>query len=283
MDSLKIGPLIAVISILGGLYAINWGMSRIFPEIKRDDKFDKNGYFKQDENEFDNDEDPREKEKQNTLTYHHLTPPFISIIGMLTKVAKSDGKISQQEATVITSTINKFINATAVQFKVPISELKPLRQQLLEVHKNAKQDATPISTYALYLSHQSLDEKREILTQLISIAIIDGYSNKKESLIYEVGKSLNISNIQIKRLIDKIVVKPEPEPPIDKSSPYYVLRCQSSDSNATIKKQYRLLIKKYHPDFIHSKDLDESFIEFANKKLQEVNRAYETIKKERGL
>lgn len=248
---------------------------------KNENKFDENGYFK--DNDYWHPKGRDKEEKKSTHSYTHLTPSFISIIGMLTKVAKSDGKISPHEATMIKTTIDNFINSVATQYKIPVSELSSLRQQLLEVHKNAKQDATPISTYALYLVHQSLDEKKEILTQLISIAIIDGYSDKKESLIYEVGKALNISNIQIKRLIDKIVAKPEPEPPIDKSSPYYILHCKSSDSNATIKKQYRLLTKKYHPDFIQSKELDESFMEFAKQKLQEINHAYDTIKKERGI
>ena len=223
------------------------------------------------------------KKKEDIHSYNHLTPSFISIVGMLTKIAKSDGKISPKEATLIKTTIDNFINSIVTQFKIPISELQPLREQLLKAHKNAKQDATPISTYALYLSHQTKEEKILIRTQLISIAIVDGYNDKKESLIYDVGKTLNISNIQIKRLIDTIVVKPKPKQPENKSSPYYVLRCHSSDSNATIKKQYRLLIKKYHPDFIHSKDLDEGFMEFAKQKLQEINNAYDIIKKERGI
>jgi len=46
----------------------------------------------------------------------------------------------------------------------------------------------------------------------------------------------------------------------------------------TIKKAYRKLIHKYHPDIISSQNKDESYMEEATAKTQEINQAYQVIK-----
>lgn len=64
---------------------------------------------------------------------------------------------------------------------------------------------------------------------------------------------------------------------------YKILECKTSDSTETIKINYKKLVKEYHPDVISGKDLPKPFIEFANKKFQEIHSAYEYIKKERNF
>ena len=64
---------------------------------------------------------------------------------------------------------------------------------------------------------------------------------------------------------------------------YKILECKTSDSTETIKINYKKLVKEYHPDVISGKDLPKPFIEFANKKFQEIHTAYEYIKKERNF
>jgi DnaJ like chaperone protein len=47
----------------------------------------------------------------------------------------------------------------------------------------------------------------------------------------------------------------------------------------TIKKTYRNLVRQYHPDIIKSQDKDDEYMEEATAKTQEINQAYETLKK----
>ncbi len=63
---------------------------------------------------------------------------------------------------------------------------------------------------------------------------------------------------------------------------YEILESQPTDSMDVIKKNYRRLVKEYHYDSIASKDLPEDMIKFAQKKTQDLNEAYEAIKKARG-
>ncbi|MBR5239887.1 MAG: DnaJ domain-containing protein [Clostridia bacterium] len=61
-------------------------------------------------------------------------------------------------------------------------------------------------------------------------------------------------------------------------NPYEILGVNPSDSDETIKKAYRELVKKYHPD----KYKDNPLEDLAKEKLQEINQAYDKITKERS-
>ncbi len=56
-------------------------------------------------------------------------------------------------------------------------------------------------------------------------------------------------------------------------NPYEVLGVSPNDDEETIKKAYRALVKKYHPDRYQNTPLAEE----ANEKLKEINRAYDII------
>ncbi len=64
---------------------------------------------------------------------------------------------------------------------------------------------------------------------------------------------------------------------------YEVLESNASDDNTTLKKNYRNLVKKHHPDIISGQGASQNIIDEATRKLQEINEAYELIKKDKGL
>ena len=71
---------------------------------------------------------------------------------------------------------------------------------------------------------------------------------------------------------------------IDTAEKYYgVLNCTQASTDEEIKKQYKKLAKNFHPDTIISKGLPEEFVAFATKRFQEIQEAYEKIKKKRGF
>jgi len=65
--------------------------------------------------------------------------------------------------------------------------------------------------------------------------------------------------------------------------PYAVLGCSPSSSDGEVKKRYRELLGKYHPDKFIGQDLDADFVELASKKFQEIQEAYEAIRSRRGF
>ena len=64
-------------------------------------------------------------------------------------------------------------------------------------------------------------------------------------------------------------------------SAYKILEISSSASDDEVKKAYRTMAKKYHPDKLQSKD--PALIKGAQEKFVKVQEAYEAIQKERAL
>lgn len=68
-----------------------------------------------------------------------------------------------------------------------------------------------------------------------------------------------------------------------KPDPYEVLGCKRNDTEEEIRRHYRKLMSRYHPDRFISMELDEEFIRLASRKLQEIREAYEQIARQRGF
>lgn len=209
--------------------------------------------------------------------FKQLIIVFESIISMLTRIAKSDGVISKLEADVIKDSITHFI-AIARQEGLSTTKLFKLRKKLVQAHNETKNGYYTIDTYAKNLINYDSYMKRQVLRQLIFMASIDGYTSLKESLIINAGRTLGFQNSQIRSYIDDLLgIKKEFSQ--ENISGYTTLGCKSTDDNATIKKKYRELVKKYHPDF----RVDDESLKFRKQKMQEINNAYDIIKKERKL
>ena len=62
---------------------------------------------------------------------------------------------------------------------------------------------------------------------------------------------------------------------------YKILEIEKSATDAEVKKAYREMAKKYHPDKLQH--MDEAYRRGAEEKFRKVQEAYEHIQKERGL
>lgn len=64
---------------------------------------------------------------------------------------------------------------------------------------------------------------------------------------------------------------------------YAVLNCTRDASPARIKKNYRKLVLKHHPDRVLAQGLPEEFVAPATKRFREIQEAYEKICEKRGI
>jgi len=66
-----------------------------------------------------------------------------------------------------------------------------------------------------------------------------------------------------------------------KDNAYKILEIDKSATDDEVKKAYRKMAKKYHPDRLQ--DIGDAHKEAAKEKFQKVQAAYEKIKEERGF
>ena len=117
--------------------------------------------------------------------------------------------------------------------------------------------------------------KRLLLLQyLYGIARADGNVDPREvDLIRRMASALGIS--------DKDRASIEAPFHSDKPDPYTVLEVDQSASDAEVKKAYRRLALKFHPDKV--RDMGEAYAKQAEARFLEVQDAYEHLKKVRGF
>ncbi|MEW6258967.1 MAG: co-chaperone DjlA [Thermodesulfobacteriota bacterium] len=194
---------------------------------------------------------------------------FVATFSMLAKLARADGRVSQAEVDTIR------------QFMVYDLNLPPESQQVaMNIFQTALHSPQSFEEFASQFFGQ-FHAQPQILQLMMDIlyrvSIADGPLNAAEERI--LATASRIFGFDDSRYRSSSQTPSQP----DTDRYYAVLGCSRSDSDETIKKQYRKMASDFHPDKIIAKGLPEEFVKFANDKFKEIQEAYEAIKKERGL
>ena len=67
----------------------------------------------------------------------------------------------------------------------------------------------------------------------------------------------------------------------DGDAAYKILEIEKSTGDDEVKKAYRRMAMKYHPDKVHH--LGPEYQKDAQEKFKKINEAYESVKKQRGI
>lgn len=200
-------------------------------------------------------------------------------------VMKADGKILKSELDFVKAFFVKNFGA-----EVAAEKIKILGEVL-------KQDI-PIEDVARQIrSHMRIAEKRLLLQYLFGIAAADGQIDSSELVMIErISRGMGISSIEF--LSMKAMYTQQSQGGYSRggssrgsssrtrnavpiSASYEVLGIPSTATNDELKKAYRKLAVKYHPDKVAH--LGEDHAEAAEDKFQKVQQAYDAVKKYRGL
>lgn len=202
------------------------------------------------------------------------------LVAMMAKVAKADGKVSELEAEILSHTFtdisNHFENSNEVR-----DQLKAIYKQEM----NSFENTIEVAQKYLNLTKREYSKRLKVLEYLLNLAFIDNDFSKTEFMITEdIANAMEIKKSDFEAMIAQFEhyysqMKNSKQFSLEKA--YEVLGVNSSDDMGTIKKQYRKLVKENHPDIITGQGASQSIIDEATKKLQEINEAYEIIKKER--
>ena len=199
-------------------------------------------------------------------------------VALVAKVAKADGRVQELEAQLIGMMFDDISKLFDEKDKA-----RAIMKEIFNEEKQKDDDTKQIAQDLNKLLGSSFLKRKQFISFLIQLAFIDnGISTQEEKVLREIMQELNISA----NVYDEIVSKFEnmmknKQQTMSSDEAYKILGVNQSDDMNTIKKAYRKLIREYHPDIISSQDKDESYMEEATAKTQEINQAYQVIKDER--
>ncbi len=148
------------------------------------------------------------------------------------------------------------------------------------IWKEAAQTSAGFEPYAQQL-RDTFYRTPQMLEQVILGLFEIGYADHDLSApelkyIKKVSQIFGIDQATFNRLRNS-------RPEFVKEDPYKVLGVSKSQTSAEIKKVYRNLARKNHPDIVRAKGItDKSLIQKAKENFQRINDAYEQILKIRG-
>lgn len=202
------------------------------------------------------------------------------LVALMSKVAKADGKVSELEAEVLKHTFSDISSH--------FENNEEIREKLKKIYTEEKEtfeNTISIAEKLYKLTANSYEKRVQVLEYLINLAFIDqDFSEAEQMIIEDIAQALKISSKDYNNIINKFKsfyanAASSAEQTLEEA--YNILGLKSNDDDKTLKNTYRALVKKHHPDIISGQGAAQNIIDQATKKLQEINEAYEMIKKSR--
>jgi DnaJ like chaperone protein len=186
----------------------------------------------------------------------------MSLLVLTAAVMKADGKVLKSELDYVKKfMVHNFGEASATE---AVRMLRDLLNQTIPVNEVCNQ----------IKKNMNYSARLQLLHFLFGIAQSDGAVDTEEKeIIAFIGREMGLTEKDYESIQAMFVPNTEGD--------YRILEIETSATNEELKKAYRRMAMKYHPDKVSN--LGEDFQKAAHEKFQSVNKAYENIKKERKI
>ena len=186
---------------------------------------------------------------------------LMSLLVLSAAVIKADGKTTSQELATMRSFFTRNFGAQAG------GEAEEIVKELLTKEYNLYEVCGQIRSYMDY--HQRL----QLYHDLVALGACDGLHQREIDILETIATYIGLSNAEV----DSIFAQFRPS----NDSNYRILEIEPNATDEEVKKAYRKMAIKYHPDKVAT--LGEDVQKAAEEKFKAVNQAYEAICKERGI
>lgn len=186
----------------------------------------------------------------------------MSLLVLVAAVMKADGKVLKSELDYVKKfLVQNFGETSATE---AIKMLKDILNQTIPINDVCWQ----------IQQNMNYSARLQLLHFLYGIAQADGQVDASEQqTIAQISREMGISHSDYESIQAMFVPNTEGD--------FKILEIEPTATNEELKKAYRRMAMKYHPDKVSH--LGEEFQKAANEKFQKVNQAYEKIKKERKI
>jgi DnaJ like chaperone protein len=193
---------------------------------------------------------------------------FVSVFSMLAKMAKADGRVSRAEIESVESFMTN-------QLHLDIQG----RNFAINIFRSAVNSPEPFENFARQFYYRFRHDP-ELLEMIVDILMRVGYADgditsAEEELAYSASRMFGISQSSFEYIKSRYARF--------KRRSYSVLGVDENASDAEIKSRYRKLVHEYHPDKLAAKGVPEEFGRYARERFDEIQAAYEEVRKERGF
>ena len=207
---------------------------------------------------------------------------FLSAVGaMFAKLSKADGHVDETE---IAAGENAFVRLGLTPEK---------REICINAFRAAKTDSHTIFDYAEAFADVTPSLAiRELLYDILwDIACADGVLAPEERRILEtIVTPLRVRpSLYSEQYFNRVGSSRRSDAGASrrssaaKADPYEVLGCSSYATDDELRRAYRALAKKHHPDLLRAQGLPEEMVERANEKMARINAAWNEIRSARGI
>lgn len=187
----------------------------------------------------------------------------LNLLSLCSIVIKADGQVSQRELDYV----RQYFLSTYGKDRA-----NAIFRTFNEVIKKREISAERICTY---LNQRTRYEVRlQLLHFLFGIAQADGSASEAEiEKLQEIARYLRVGINDFESIKAMFIRSAD--------TAYKILEIEKTATDEEVKRAYRHMAKKYHPDRVITQD--EAIKKGAEEKFKQVQKAYEEIQRERGL
>lgn len=186
----------------------------------------------------------------------------VSLLVLIAAVMKADGRVLRSELDYVKTFFVRQFGAEGA------TEALQLLRDIL------KQDIPLKDVCQQIASNMDYSSRLQLLHMLFGVSASDGRYDESELIVVErISGFLGVSQPDYQSIRNMFV--PETD------SSYKILELERNATDDEVKRAYRRMAMKYHPDKVSH--LGDDFRKDADEKFKKVNEAYARIKKERNM
>lgn len=186
---------------------------------------------------------------------------LMSLLVLSAAVIKADGKTTSQELSTLRSFFARNFGPQAG------NEAEEIVKEILSKDFNLYEVCTQVRSCMDY------SQRLQLYHYLVSLGACDGLHQREIDILETIATYIGLSRSEV----DSIFAQFRPS----NDSNYRILEISPDATNDEVKKAYRKMAVKYHPDKVAT--LGEDVQKAAEEKFKAISQAYEAICKERGI